>query len=90
MIIDIFLTRDQLEDLTIHVLGRKSKEKIVSKCIEKSICGRATAYVALDADTYDGGNRTHRLVGNEAVIYLKDNCNTPFPCAEIQPEPGEP
>lgn len=83
MITDIFLKREQLEELRIQILGRKSKEKIVSVCIEKSICGRATAYNALDADKYDGLNATHRLVANEAVAFLKENFGVTFQWAEM-------
>lgn len=86
MITEIFLSKEQLQELSIQVVGRKAKEAIVRACIEKSICGRSTAYFALDVDKYDGENATHRLVANEAVEFLKKNYAVTFPWAEVPVE----
>jgi hypothetical protein len=87
MVTEIFLTREQLEELIIQVLGRKSKEMIVGRCIDKGICKRATAYKALDVARYEGENYTHRSVTNEAVEFLKERFGVTFPWAKIEADP---
>ena len=82
MITEIFLSKEQLEELSVQIVGRKQKELLVQRCIAKSICSRPTAYTALDAEKYDGENAIHRLVANEAVLLLKENFDVTFPWAE--------
>lgn len=87
MISEIFLTKEQIEEISIHIVGRKLKEKIVKVCEGKSICSRSTVFSALDPEKYDGGNAIHRLVANEAVKYLKEMFDVTFPWAEIEETP---
>lgn len=83
MITELFLTKNQIEELAVQVVGRKQKERIVRQCIGKNICGRSTAYDALNPDKYDATNATHRLVANEAVTVLK-KMGVGFEWAETQ------
>lgn len=84
MITEVFLTKDQVEEINFNLVGRKVKELLIKQCVLKSICGRSTAYNALDSEKYDGGNASHRLVANEAVVFLKKTFDVSFPWAEIE------
>lgn len=89
MITEIFLTKDQVEEINFNLVGRKVKELLVQQCVMKRICGRSTAYNALDGEEYDGENALHRLVANEAVVFLKKTFDVTFPWAEIEVQPIE-
>lgn len=82
MITEIFLSTEQLEELSLHIVGRKQKEEIVRRCLQKAICSRSTVYTALNPEKYDGENAVHRLIANEAVDLLKEAFGVTFEWAE--------
>lgn len=84
MVVDIFLTQDQIKELRFFIKGHGAMQRLVKRCNEKNICSRRTTFDAVTAETYDGENALHRLAVNEAVKMLKDEHNVHFPWAEIE------
>lgn len=89
MVIDIFLSQEQIKELRFFIKGHGAMQRLVKRCDEKNICSRRTTFDAVTADTYDGENPLHRLAVNEAVKLLKEEYEVTFPWAEIQPETAE-
>lgn len=79
---EIFLTKNQLAELVLQVVGRKSKEHVADRCIARQICSRATVYRALNVDKYDPQNHTHRRVAIEAITFLKEKYSVTFEWVE--------
>ena len=86
MVVDIFLSQDQIKELRFFIKGHGAMQRLVKRCDEKNICSRRTTFDAVTAATYDGENPLHRLAVNEAVKMLKEDYSVNFPWAEVQPE----
>lgn len=61
----------QVKEVKDALLIKKSMEEAALMCIQEDICGRDTAYRALNPDRYDPKNVIHRNVLDAAVRLLE-------------------
>lgn len=61
----------QVKEVKEALLSKKAMEQAALMCIDEDICGRDTAYRALNPEVYDPKNVIHRNVLDAAVRLLK-------------------
>lgn len=73
MIFEQKLNREEVFEVRKSLRGLKLTKQLEHILSEKDIASRSTMFTAIDCDTYDGENPTHRLILYEAVLLTEQH-----------------
>lgn len=73
MIFEQKLNREEVFEVRKALRGLRLTKELERVLLEKDIASRSTMFTAIDCDTYDGDNATHRLILHEAVLLTEKN-----------------
>lgn len=73
MIFEQKLNKEEVFEVRKALRGLKLTKMLEQILSEKDIASRSTMFTAIDCETYDGENPTHRLILHEAVLLTEKN-----------------
>lgn len=73
MVFEQKLNKHEVFEVRKALRGLKLTRELQQVLIDKKIASRSTMFTAIDCDTYDGENPTHRLILHEAVLLTEKN-----------------